>query len=167
MKFFFRGDGKPTKDYRVLHQSMDRQLQACKDYQRHLDAISPKLPDVARSFISTPWYYDFNHHDCPHDSWLMDLSLKVGVKCNDDRTLDLTLNLLGAYHDRILIFHYRNVTFCGFEIQKQGRHNTGDWLRDEFDVLENGFVAHEILWQFGEPWRIVAESVEFSAQDRR
>ncbi len=110
MKFFFRGDGKPTKDYRVLHQSMDRQLQACKDYQRHLDAISPKLPDVARSFISAPWYYDFNHHDCPHDSWLM----------------DLTLNLLGAYHDRILIFHYRNVTFCGFEIQKQGRHNTGD-----------------------------------------
>ena len=163
MKFFFRGDGKPTRDYRVLHQAMDDQLRACKDYQRHLELISSKLPKPTRDLVLAQWYQNFNHHDCPHDSWLMNLNLNVS---GEEHVLNLTLNLLGAYHDRILAFTYHNVVFCGFEIQKQGRQSTGDWLRDEFDVIENGFVSHEILWQFGEPWKIISKSVEFSAKDK-
>ena len=93
----------------------------------------------------------------------MNLNLNVS---GEEHVLNLTLNLLGAYHDRILAFTYHNVVFCGFEIQKQGRQSTGDWLRDEFDVIENGFVSHEILWQFGEPWKIISKSVEFSAKDK-
>lgn len=144
---------------------MDEAVQSCKAYEAHLETVVPKLPDATKAFVSSKWYQDWNHHDCPHDAWLMDLALKACVKSDEDRTLDLTLKLLGAYHDRILTFSYRNVTFCDFEIQKQGRHNTGDWLRDEFDVLENGFISHEILWQLGKSWKIVSESVGFSAED--
>lgn len=140
-------------------------MQACKAYDAHLKVIATKLPEVTRVFVLAPWYQDFNHHDCPHDSWLLNLALNARVKSNEDRTLDLTLKLLGAYHDRVLIFHYRNVMLCDFEIQKQGRHNTGDWLRDEFDVTADGFVSHEILWQLGGPWKIICQQVEFSAED--
>ena len=154
------------RDFRVLHKSIDEALQSCKAYEAHLNEIAPKLPEATRTFVLAPWYHNWNHHDCPHDSWLMDFTLKAAVKNDEDRTLDLTLNLLGAYHDRILTFNYRNVTLCGFEIQKQRRQNTGDWLYDEFDVFEYGFVSHEVLWQFGKPWKIISERVEFSAENR-
>ena len=166
MRFFFRSDSPLTRDYRVLHKSMDEAKQVDKAYDAHLKAIATKLPDITRAFVMAPWYQDWNHHDCPHDSWFLDLSLKACVENDEDRTVDLTIKLLGAYNDRILTLNYHNVTLCDFEIQKQGRHNTGDWLFDEFDVLENGFVSHEILWQFGKPWKIISESVEFSSADR-
>ena len=80
--------------------------------------------------------------------------------------MNLIVTLLGAYHDRILTFKYINVTECNLEILKTGTQNVGDWLNDEFDTVGRGFVSHEILWQFGKPWKIISEHVELSAEDR-
>jgi hypothetical protein len=96
----------------------------------------------------------------------MDLTLDAEVCADEDRGMNLTMRLLGAFHDRILTFKYFNVTECNFEIKKNGKHNCGDWLYDEFDIVEQGLVSHEILWRLGKPWKIVSERVEFSAENR-
>lgn len=166
MKFFSRSDAPPTHDYRVLHKSFEEQIQAGKDYNQHLQKIISDLPGQTRAFAIAPWYHDPKSHDCPHDAWLMDLGLEAKTVRDEDRAMNLTMTLLGAYHDRILTFKYTNVTECNFEILKTGTQNVGDWLNDELDIVERGFVSHEILWQFGKPWKIISEFVEFSGKDR-
>jgi hypothetical protein len=163
MKFFFRRAGAPTGDYREIHQATDDQLRACREYRQHLDLIAPRLPAATKSFVAAPWYHDWNHHDCPHDSWLMNLSIGVEDAKNKKSALSLKIVLLGAYHDRILTFEYRNVLECNFGIQNATKQNMGDFLRDEFDVFDGGLVSHEILWQFGTPWKIVADQIYFLA----
>ena len=96
----------------------------------------------------------------------MNLTLVAGTEAKGVRPMNLTITLLGAYHDRILTFKYTNVVECSFEIQNASKHNVGDWLFDEFDILGGGFISHEILWQHGKPWKIVAEFIEFSAKEK-
>ncbi|MBW8865091.1 MAG: hypothetical protein JF609_09270 [Verrucomicrobia bacterium] len=145
---------------------MDAALQACRDYDTHLKSIATRLPEPTKAFAMAPWYGDPTHHDCPHDSWLMSLSVDADAAASKDHGLNLTVRLLGAFHDRILTFRYFNVAECSFEIKRHGKHNLGDWLKDEFDITDQGCISHEILWQFGKPWKIVSEEVEFSAENR-
>jgi len=166
VRFFLKNDAPVTRDHRALHDSFEKDTQALRDYEIHLKTIAAKLPEPTKAFVMAPWYGDPTHHDCPHDAWLMNLALDATASADKDRRLDLTLTLLGAFHDRVLTFKYFNVTECNFKIKKHGKHNTGDWLNDEFDIIDQGFVSHEILWQFGEPWKIVSEYVEFSAENR-
>jgi hypothetical protein len=166
VKYFSRSEGPPTRDYHVLNKCINAAIQACKDYEAHIKTIAPKLPEPTRVFVMSSAYGNHNSHDCPHDSWLMNIILDAEVCRDNNRRIDLTIRLLGAFHDRILTFKYINVTEFNIEIKKSGNQNVGDWLNDEFDIAEQGFVSHEILWQFGKPWKIISECVEFSAEDR-
>ncbi len=68
--------------------------------------------------------------------------------------------VLGAYQDRILTFTYSNVFEFNLDIKSVGKRNVGDWICDEFDVIAEGRISHEIQWQQGDAWRIVAERVQ-------
>ena len=75
-------------------------------YLEYLDTIKEKLPKDLFEFVS-----DSNRHDLYekslHDSWVK------SVECShnfETRTADITLILLGAYHDRIFRLCFHNVS---------------------------------------------------------
>jgi len=75
-------------------------------YLEYLNAIKEKLPKDIFEFAS-----DINRHsfseESLHDSWLK------SVECShnfETRTADITLTLLGAYHDREFTFCFHSVS---------------------------------------------------------
>jgi hypothetical protein len=78
----------------------------------------------------------------------------------------LSLQLLGAYHDRILEFTYASVLSYSLQVPAAGR-GLGDWLYDEFRLSKRGTLIHEIEWdgfphEPGSHWLIEATDVEFT-----
>lgn len=161
MRFFDRKSVKKG-DRAGMNEAIDRELSAWKHYDQFLLTIADKFPEETKSFVLARWYRDPRNHECPHDSWLLNLTIDADFSL--ERKLNLDLRLLGAYHDKILKFQYFNVInldvgFAGLE-----KENVGDWLYDEFDVTEEGMISHEILWQeASRPWKIVAEKVVFTS----
>src|SRR3974377_181628 len=125
---FFKRDSAPTRDFRILDSAIEEELRAGREYSQHLASIASRLPIETKSFALAPWYRDPTCHDCPHDSWLLDASLKAGI--SDARMLNLDMTLLGAYHDRILSFQYSNVVELRIDIIGIDKENVGDWLFD-------------------------------------
>jgi hypothetical protein len=166
MKFFFKCSDKPTNDYKALKASTEAAFLAGRNYSLHIQRIGPKLPPETRDFVMSSSYRDWNSHDCPHDAWLQDLVFKVEPDAIKRQSLRIVMVLLGSFHDRILGFEYRNVIECDIDISRNNKKSPGDWLYDEFDVEDDGFITHEILWQFGNPWKITAEKILFSASDK-
>ena len=132
-------------------------------YAEYLKTNSDRFPSSAYSLATSDWYFGFESHRAPHDSWLE--SLHVGEPSSGERreirTTSITTRLLGAYHDGYIEFHYPTV----FEYQLvagvlgQGH---GDWRYDEFRLDEKGRLVHEIEWAaYGatNTWLIVASDV--------
>lgn len=138
-----------------------------RSYREHVARIEPRLPSRVRSFASQEWYYDPNDHRCPHDAWLESLTVsdsKANLKSGDNLKVDITVRLLGAYHDRALIFGYtdvRSYQLCG-TIGNAAEAWHGDWLVDEFNVTNDGFVTHEMQWSSGSTWYFESRDIEFS-----
>jgi hypothetical protein len=160
---FFAHSNKATRDFRELGESAEKGLRASRDYYNYLVAISNGLPKDTRSFALADWYRDPRHHDCPHDAWLLSVFFKAGA--GGDRSVNLELTVLGAYHDRVLQFYYSNVVEAKFDIVGETNENVGDWLADEFGIIDQHRVSHEILWQKGSQWRIVADQVKLIVSD--
>ena len=166
MKFFHRNDLKPSRDWHFLKEGLEQNIKAHKEYDAHLEKISSMLPEETKLFVLSSWYQNPKSHDCPHDAWLQELKVTAKTENEEDRVVNVTMKLLGNCHDRILTFEYVNVIDLNFDMKKCGRHNVGDWLSDEFDLADEGFISHEILWQFGKPWRIVAKNIKFFAENK-
>lgn len=159
MKFFFRSDSAPTKDCHVLHNFIQAAADASAEYQRHLKCIGPHLPEVTQAFVLTPWYNDWNSHDCPHDARLLGVSLGAGGATGD---AVFRMRMLGAYHDRVLTFTYSAVVELHASVGDETHEDSGYWLADEIDMTSGGAVVHEVLWQRGESWKIVAARVQLA-----
>ncbi len=86
---------------------------------------------------------------------------------HENRKTTITITLLGAYHDRRLIFTYPGVrSYRLTHNDVEGGHR--DWRYDEFRVSEAGHVVHEIEWQGlneAGSWVIVADDVELEVLD--
>jgi hypothetical protein len=115
------------------------------------------------------WYYDAYDHRSPHDGWLEEavfLEPSSGER-NENRSTSLRLRLLGAYHDKILEFHYPRLLAYSMQVPSAAA-GLGDWRYDEFRVSEQGTLIHEIEWTGGggARWQLEAVDVEFRVRDR-
>ncbi len=164
MKFF--SNGPPTMGkLQDLRRDLRESMMAGEAYWAHLLSIADRLPQDTRAFALAEWYNNPRHHDCPHDSWLLGIHMSADHR-SATRQLDGTIELLGAYHDRILTISYRNI--IEFKIEGCVAEETvlGDWLQDEIDIVGNDYISHEINWDRGANWRIVAKGISFEARDR-
>lgn len=83
------------------------------------------------------------------------------------RGVTITIRLLGAYHDANLEFVYRDVSryrpdFATPHHPENPGHR--DWRYDEFRLVGDGRVEHEIEWWGPQPtgtWLIEAADVEY------
>lgn len=166
MKFFVRGDSEPTRDWRLIKEGFERKLEALNAYHCHLKGIYSQLPEATKAFVLASWYHSSRSHDCPRDAWLMGLVIKAETESGGSRSVNVVLTLLGNCHDRILTFTYSNVVECNCAINMHGDHNVGDWLYDECDLVDGAAVSHEIVWQYGQPWRIVAKTISMATRER-
>ena len=79
-----------------------------EEYRNYLRENEPTFPPGAYALATSDWYFGFSDHRAPHDAWLEAFHLtETGVgERSEERHLSLTIRLLGAYHDRVLEFHY-------------------------------------------------------------
>ncbi|MDQ8183419.1 hypothetical protein [Pelagicoccus sp. SDUM812005] len=141
----------------ILSDQRDVDCAAAFDkYESYLVASKERLPATINVLLREGWWFDFRDHRCPHDSWVEELKIKEGRK-EDVRTVDIYLRLLGAYHDGHLEIAYKGVK--NYELSCVGDSH-GDWRYDQFLVAGDGF-RHEIEWDDGTIWKIVAEDFEY------
>ena len=143
-------------------------VDAFRRYRAYLEAERSRFPPGAFALASSDWYFNPEDHRCPHDAWLRQLVLPETGRGErqQDRSVTLGIELLGAYHDRVLTFEYRGVHRYSLEgASVEGGHM--DWRYDEFRVEESGRLVHEIEWwglhQTGR-WMIEAEDVAFTSR---
>jgi hypothetical protein len=83
------------------------------------------------------------------------------------RGLEIEIRLLGAYHDGFIEFHYTEVeSYYLDQPHRRGQWATNqkghkDWMVDEVDLSDNGYILHEIEWLDGAHWYIECRNFEF------
>jgi hypothetical protein len=138
---------------------------AFEQYQDYLASVRTKFPPSAYALATSDWYFNSTDHRCPHDAWLESLLLEEpsSGSRNELRTLSLTLNLLGAYHDGRIVLRYPRVFSYSFRVD-DGKDGHRDWRYDELRLSERGNLIHEIEWcglnDVG-TWTIEASDLEF------
>jgi hypothetical protein len=128
-------------------------------YRDYLASISSKLPAAARDFALADWHYDFRDHRAPHDAWVESVAvIETGSgERQENRSLDIKLRLLGAYHDGHIELEYKNVFRYNLGSTGEGH---GDWMYDEVRLSEAGHVLHEIEIG-GTTWVIECEDISY------
>lgn len=80
-------------------------------YEAELAPIAARLPANAREYALATWHCDPSDHRCIHDSWVETINVVESGEGERKRTraLGLIIRLLGAYHDRHLLFKFSGV----------------------------------------------------------
>lgn len=131
-------------------------------------SVRDRFPCNAYELAMSEWWFDHNDHNCPHDSWLEEAVIREPSRGErqEIRSTDLTLRLLGAYHDVRIHLFYTGV--AALDIDGRGLENGHrDWRYDEFRVSDDGLLIHEIEWSHIETesrWIITAEDVEYRSE---
>lgn len=133
-------------------------VEANTRYQKYLSDNKHRFPLSAFEFASAEWHHNFRDHKALHDSWLVDVSIQESDS-KENRVTDITLKLLGAYHDGHMFIKYSNVK--SYQIgSSTSKHTSID--RDEVRLSENGHVLHEIVWWQDFVWLIECKDITYT-----
>ena len=120
-------------------------------YLDHLREIAERLPRNARDFALAEWHYDIRHHQCPHDSWLENFTIKERAtgERHQNSTVDIESLFLGSFHDGFFSLTYRDVRTYSLQLEPHEpiRRAHGDWLVDEVTLTDANLVRHEIAFE--------------------
>ena len=119
------------------------------------------------SFATHPWYSDPSDHRCPHDAWLESCEIREAAhgERGGGRTTEITIRLLGAYHDGYIALRYSGVE--RFVISSEAvAAGLRDWLSDRFTVTSSELIRHDITWsgqhvEDGSHWSIDARHIQY------
>jgi hypothetical protein len=125
-------------------------------YRQYLESIKTQLPTNAYEFAIASWRFSPESHMDPHDSWLESLTIREPASGEraEIRSVDITIRLLGSYHDGRIEIIYKNVQSYSIHSSPQANDGHGDWLYDEIRLSERGYMLHEIEWARGSEWLI-------------
>lgn len=67
-------------------------------YEEYLANVKELFPNSAYALATSDWYFNFNDHRCPHDSWLESCTLteESSGKRSEVRSISLKLRMLNA-----------------------------------------------------------------------
>jgi hypothetical protein len=151
--------------YILTAQRHGNLLQCFKAYEDYIRINAERFPPGALSLATSPWYFDFNHHHCPHDSWLEWINISessIGSR-NEIRCVSFTVRLFAAYHDGYIELNYPKIFSYRLGIVNSTKGHL-DWRYDEFRISDHDTLIHEIEWcgsQVNGTWYIEASDVEF------
>jgi hypothetical protein len=144
-----------------------------KRYGEYLESVQNHLPLSAYAYATAPWHYDPSDHRCPHDAWVE--SVTIYEEKNDDNPIDRTINirirLLGAYHDGHIELIYQDVNSYALskpsgipDTDSIGQWNVKyhwDWLFDEVRLSDRGMAIHEIVFASDAHWQIECRDMAY------
>ncbi len=140
-------------------------VSAYRRYQEYLRQHQNAFPSGAFSLATAEWYQNPSDHRCPHDGWLESVVVAETPNAEKKRPTTIRTRLMAAYHDGHIEFFYPQV--FAYTLESPGcTGGLGDWLYDEFRLLPNGHVIHEIEWAGfpsvkGSRWLIETSDVQF------
>jgi hypothetical protein len=105
-------------------------------------AIEERLPEGARRFTCADWHYNYQDPRCPHDSWLRNIHFRIAP--DEPEILAVGMEFLGAFHDRMIVIEYENVTNLSINGQLLDASHNVEWIYDEIHLLPSGRVEHVI-----------------------
>jgi hypothetical protein len=140
-------------------------------YRNYLQSIREKLPTSAYEFAVAEWHYNPGAHECPHDAWVEALIVSESSwgERQQHRSIQISLRLLGAYHDGRIQLTYKDVesytlnTSSKIHVPPLGIGH-GDWLTDEIRLSESELVVHEIEFSRGGKWIIECADIFYEWQ---
>jgi hypothetical protein len=140
-------------------------------YLEYLASVRDRMPPGAYGLATSDWYFSADHR-APHDAWLETAMISETPieSSRGPRPVEITLRLLGAYHDGRIELRYRDVSRYRIELHPREREigrGHRDWRHDEFRLSSGGRVEHEIEWwgvQRTGTWLIEAADVEYAWQ---
>lgn len=120
---------------------------AFRAYDRYLTEHRHRFPPGAYALATADWYFNPEDHRCPHDAWLQHIVVhETGEGSrHEERSANLSIQLLGAYHDLVLTFTYTGLHRYVLEGTDVTRGHM-DWRYDEFRLSDVGNLIHEIEW---------------------
>jgi len=141
---------------------------AYRRYRKYLEDIRGQIPQLVYEQAMETWRYDFRDPRCPHDSWLQQLIIQESGKGDrlQYRSTDIEIELLGAFHDRILKIEYRNVLRYSLDSMTEGTGHES-WEIDEVGLSDRFVVCHKIKFSSGAFWYIECERFSFSEERLR
>lgn len=155
----------PADDPRKVLAGIDR-------YCAYLESVRHGLPAEVFELASPSWRFDFTDHRCLHDSWVEKVSIdeRSSQRSTERRSVEITIRLLGAFHDGYTTLRYEGVTAYQIFLNRMpndGRPAApvaghGDWMVDELRLDDAGAVVHEILLSNADTWQITCEMVRYS-----
>ena len=131
----------------IPDDSIDALLNSHNTYHSYLESVKDRMPKSAYEFATAEWHYNFSDHRALHDSWLEELIVREPAcgERNENRSLEIFIRLLAAYHDGYIELTYKNVRSYSLGKPRDSWLNHRDWLNDEIRLSENGLVLHEIV----------------------
>lgn len=141
-------------------------------YLQFVRENADKYPPNAWGFALASWHYDTRDSRCPHDSWIESISIKEITQQDSNsnsRIINISIKLLGAYHDGFIVLHYTNVRNYKMDlsqcvvrgVQLRGH---GDWIVDEVLPAKERGVVHEIKFEAAGSWLIECADILYSWQ---
>jgi len=133
-------------------------------YAEYLESIRDRLPESAYAFAAAPWHYDFSDPRCPHDSWVESLTVSEpsSGERRQQRSVEIAVRLLGAYHDGHILLTYKSVRgYLLNSLHDSHGAGHGDWLTDEIRLSDSGLVLHEVEFSRGGRWVIECKDVAY------
>ena len=130
-------------------------------YAAYLETIRGQLPEHIYSFAANPDHFDLHSRNSLHDAWLEDLSIteRGEGERSQIRSVEISLCLLGAFHDRRIHLHYKGVR--SYEVSMPSPSLCGhprDLFTHEVRVGNTGLVIHEL--EFQNEGRIIVECAD-------
>jgi hypothetical protein len=124
-------------------------------YSAYIESIRDKLPPHVYSFASDPRYFDLSSHSSLHDAWLESVCVREVARGerHQIRRMEISIALLGPFHDRRIHLHYRGVTRYSLGApprygEPRYEHTAhGDLFTHEIRLGHNGLLIHELLFE--------------------
>lgn len=121
-------------------------------YSRYIQAIRDQLPPHIFAFASDSSYFDLDSSGTLHDAWFESLTVRevASGDRSEMRTLEVSLCLLGSYHDRRIHLQYAGVSRYAVTGPNgdQIEHTVhGDLITQEVRLANSGLFVHELLFE--------------------
>ena len=126
-------------------------------YSAYVASIREALPPHVYAFASDSRHFDLSSHSSLHDAWLESLTVREAASGERQqiRRMEVSLSLLGPFHDLRIHLHYTGVTRYDFTApprydEARYEHTAhGDLHTHEIRLGHEGLLIHELLFERG------------------
>jgi hypothetical protein len=121
-------------------------------YFEYLRQAERQFPEALHRYALDWDHYSLDGANSLHDAWL------VGIQWSYRGLQQVTLEFLGARHDRRHVLRYDGVKFYSLDLTVEYQHGDRDVMAHEFRI-EQGGITHEVLFANNKRILVTADAI--------